>query len=364
MRTENDLRAALRTLEPDPAPADLMTSVRHRIARQAARRRLTRGAGVAGLAVAAAAVALVAAGLVPGSPGRSPARGQVAGGRTTGGRTTGGITGGGTITGLRTLALVASAQPEVRRPGPGQYWYTAVQGLSLSCLRPVPGASGYGYFSNCSIRVRYIVRIQTWAGWNGSGRVVTTTISARFASPRDRARWIRAGRPPLRTAPVRQTYGPHQLYLGPRNLWTLPTSPARLAALLYGRRIEGGPPGAAEDFTQVGDLLRYSDAPPALRAAVFRVAERMRGVRVLGTVTLRGVTGVGVEFRSYPPKRYLPRYSGDYHLSELIFSPRTSDLVAERYADVTGGGRTTVADDWVIYLASGLARSDASVPAG
>lgn len=124
-----------------------------------------------------------------------------------------------------------------------------------------------------------------WIGSNSSGRLVETFRDPRFVSPRDRAGWIAAGRPSLAIRHSDDRFGPHQLSLGPKNLLNLPANPARLYALLVARKIEGGQPGPAEDFVQVGDLLRETDAPPTLRAAVFGAARRIPGVKLLGTVT-------------------------------------------------------------------------------
>jgi len=46
-------------------------------------------------------------------------------------------------------------------------------------------------------------------------------------------------------------------------------------------KVEGGPPGPAEAFTQVGDLLRETDASPALRAALYSAAAGLAGVKSL-----------------------------------------------------------------------------------
>ena len=84
---------------------------------------------------------------------------------------------------------------------------------------------------------------------------------------------------------------------GPVDLSKLPTDPAQLAAMISSRKIEGGPPGPAEDFVQVGDLLRESDASPALRAALFKVAAGIPGVKLLGTVTdSDGRSGIAIAF--------------------------------------------------------------------
>jgi hypothetical protein len=129
------------------------------------------------------------------------------------------------------------------------------------------------------------------------------------------------------------------------------TNPRKLAALLFARKIEGGPPGPAEDFVQVGDLLRETDAPPALRAALFKVAETITGVRYLGRITDQaGRTGIGMAYISRPPRG---RYPSQYGMSELIFGARTSALLAEQTVLVnTRTGARTVTS-WTVYLKSG-----------
>lgn len=124
--------------------------------------------------------------------------------------------------------------------------------------------------------------------------------------------------------------------LGPGggNLQSLSTDPRTLLKQM--RRIDGGPPGPAEDFVHVGDFLRETDAPPALRAALYRAAGLIPGVRLLGWVRGHaGRRGLGVALES-PTQR-----------SELIFDPRTSAFMEE--GPLSRSGRWT---SWAVYLQS------------
>jgi hypothetical protein len=111
---------------------------------------------------------------------------------------------------------------------------------------------------------------------------------------------------------------PGCLGIDPVPLGKLPTDPKLLRARLLTGKVEGGPPGPAEAFTQVGDLLRETDASPALRAALYRAAAGLRGVRNLGIVTDQlGRRGIALAIDS----------AGIRH--ELIFSTTTSALLGE-----------------------------------
>ncbi len=249
---------------------------------------------------------------------------------------------------LGKLALVASGQPVARPPGPGQYQYTDSKALNWADTY----VSAKIHFS-----VSYQQDRQIWIATNGAGRIKQTNTDPDFASPRDRAAWIAAGRPSLRQAPWDQRFGKHGLTLGPVNLFNLPTRPAKLYALLRARKIEGGPPGPAEDFVQVGDLLRETDAPPALRAALFQVCARIPGAKLLGTVTdPLGSSGIAIAHWQPVTRSGLGfvRRSSQVE-SVLIFNPKTSGLLAEETL-VTGGGKTTLTA-WTVYLKSGVVDS-------
>jgi hypothetical protein len=79
-------------------------------------------------------------------------------------------------------------------------------------------------------------------------------------------------------------------------LWSLPTDPDALE-----HKLRDGIDGAGKDddselFVIVGDLLRESPAPPALRKALWEVAARVPGVRLVGDVTDgAGRSGVAVQ---------------------------------------------------------------------
>jgi hypothetical protein len=78
-------------------------------------------------------------------------------------------------------------------------------------------------------------------------------------------------------------------------LYTLPTDPGQLTATLQADIKGAGPDPQSELFTIVGDLLRESPAPPALRKALFDVAAGIPGVHLTGKVTDElGRTGTGV----------------------------------------------------------------------
>ncbi len=78
-------------------------------------------------------------------------------------------------------------------------------------------------------------------------------------------------------------------------LYALPTDPAQLTATLNADIKGAGPNPQSELFTIVGDLLRESPAPPALRRALYDVAAGIPGVHLTGKVTdMLGRTGTGV----------------------------------------------------------------------
>lgn len=289
------------------------------------------------LGIAAAAVAAVAAitisQMLPGSSSRITPTPSHKGGTDV----------------LTALAGVAARQPAVKPPGRGQYQYTD----SLS-----RGAAEFVYRRPFS--VTFLHARQIWIGWNGSGRLAEATSHPRFVSARDRAAWIADGRPRIPGAGTSdQRFGRHGLSDGPVNEWKLPTNPARLGALLRKRAIESGPPGPAEDFVQVGDLLRETDAPPALRAALFKVAASIPGVKILGRVTDRlGRTGVVVAYVDHPPAG---KYRGMYGLDELIFAPKTSALLDEQTVLVNTKTHSRKVTSWTAYIATGVVDSVTAV---
>jgi hypothetical protein len=79
-------------------------------------------------------------------------------------------------------------------------------------------------------------------------------------------------------------------------LYALPTDPGQLEAELRADIKGAGPDPATELFVIVGDLLRESPAPPALRQALYDVAADIPGVHLTGKIVdALGRAGTGVE---------------------------------------------------------------------
>jgi hypothetical protein len=84
----------------------------------------------------------------------------------------------------------------------------------------------------------------------------------------------------------------------------------------------------------LGDFLRETDAPPVVRAAIYKSAALIPGIRLLGWVRDRdGRRGLGVAHTSHRST------------SELIFDPRTGELLGEQ-----GTGPTGTLQYWAVYL--------------
>ncbi len=345
-RTEYDLQAALLTLAPDPATdASVIDAVHRKISRRRTVHRtsvITASVAAVGVAASLVLAPTPSTSVVhhhhPGTP-RLPvsALGE-----------------------LRTLAKVAAVQRPFQLPGPGQFWYTVTFSAGGVCLKAIDPHEPRGYDQNCLIHVLEVVRTRMWIAADGSGRATNAVVSARFPSARDRAHWIAAGRPNLNLDPADTRFRKHELSITTPGLGKLPTNEARLAKLIRSRKWEGGPPGPAEDFTQVGDLLRFPDAPPKLRAAAFEVGAHIRGVTSLGQVTFHGVTGAAIIY-SYRLVTPISAYKGAYVKAELIFDRATSTLEAEVHEIIKAG--KVMEMDWVTYPVATLVNSMRSTPA-
>jgi hypothetical protein len=229
-------------------------------------------------------------------------------------------------------ARTAAQQPASVPPGPGQFVYTKSQGLNENTTVPASGKA-FNVFQT-------VIR-EAWIGSDGSGRIKQTEGPPRFATTVDRAAWIADGKPALGdgSGDMNSNFGAGQLsYV---NLTTLPTEPGQLKQLIEKRTIEGGPPGNAETFTIIGDLLRETYAPPGVRSALYTVAAQLPGVQLIGAAhdqLGRPGTAVG--------------YTAHGNTQELIFDPQTSALLAEQTVDNTGA-----VVGWTAYLSSGVVDS-------
>jgi hypothetical protein len=240
---------------------------------------------------------------------------------------------------LRHLARVASAQSRATVPGPGKYLLTQSE---TSFLHYSGTEHGYTYFQ--------IEREQIWASPNRDGEMIQYLGSPIFRSEADKTAWIADGEPAIPTGTSASALGPDPLYSIIPNL---PTNPVALGERITSRSIESGPPGPAEDFVQVGDLLRETDASPALRAALFDYAATIPGVVALGTVKDHsGRSGVGLS------------YVNDGLRTDLIFDPTTSVLLGEDETIEAGSSLSYPVGtifDWTVYLGSSVADSMPSI---
>jgi hypothetical protein len=319
--------------EPPVGDASLQRVLRRGARRRSWRRRRPALAG----GLAALLAAALAAGLLPrGAGGPAPAAAAV----------------------LNAAARTAAS----RTPpplGPGQFWYTTTKGKNVDLL-PRP-ASPPRQFLAAEPSTG-----EEWWGPTGVGR-----SRGRYGNPivldPDRAAWIAAGRPPLRTnhrgwelrGQQARRFMSWPGVLFPRVDWNqqawnhavqrlqqLPTDPTALERRLRDNwwRDRAGSPAARErcrgpisaqrcpnqaeatvDIFQAATwLLARPITPPALRAALFRVLAGLEGIRVLGATTdEQGRRGIAVAIT----------FDGVRH--ELIFDPRSSLLLAERDIVVT-----------------------------
>lgn len=228
-------------------------------------------------------------------------------------------------------ARAAAKQPATAPPAPGQFVYSKSEGVFGGTTVPDGGQA----FNTVQRYTR-----QQWIGPDGSGRILQDAGTPQFPTSADRAAWVADGKPNLAdgTGDINVAFKRGGYYL---DLSNVPTDPAALKQLIEQRKVEDGPPGDAETFTIIGDLLRDSYAPPGVRSALYTVASQLPGVQLIGaTHDQLGRAGTAVGYASHG------------NTQELILDPHTSALLAEQTVDSTG---TVVG--WTAYLSSGIVDS-------
>lgn len=120
-------------------------------------------------------------------------------------------------------------------------------------------------------------------------------------------------------------------------LYALPTEPAALERRLRDGIHGAGPDDDSELFVIVGDLLRESPAPPALRRALWEVAARVPGVELLGPARdAEGRPGVAVRRNGSTylldpdDGRLLEESSGDPDAPPVVERDATGAVVSTR----------------------------------
>lgn len=207
---------------------------------------------------------------------------------------------------LRRLGRIASTQEELT-PEPGQFLLIRSEELRVES---VGGAAGVDVSFDRITRLS----ISTWLALDGSGFRRERVVWSRFASEADRIAWIEADRPSFeldRGYPL----SPGQPHI--HDVAGLPADPDRLLELLRSGAVVERPSGDDQVFIAIGELLAQGVAPPDVRAALFEVAARLEGVRLVGDVRdplERPGTGVSLEGPTYDTR--------------LVFDPDSAQLLA------------------------------------
>lgn len=235
---------------------------------------------------------------------------------------------------LEQTAIAAARQPPVLVPGPGQYLY--VRDIEF---KGAQGAGATRWARQCSTLVR-----QEWMARDGAGHQVGSYTSRRCQGFGQT--WLKG---PISADPLAWPWN----LLG----WEgLPASPAALQRAIV-RRFEHGHALSSATFAYAAGLLQQ-DAPPAIRAALYRVIEGLPGIRYLGPVTDRlGRPGIGVGLTHGGARQ------------ELFFDPATSRGLEEEIVAVApkqdgNNYQPGTVLLYTVFVTSGVVNSDtATLPA-
>lgn len=215
--------------------------------------------------------------------------------------------------GLET-SVTAAHPSRSARPG----WYGLRRKLALggvavaacAALITVPvlvdaGGTGAEASAATLLRAAGDAAARQQGGWPGAAYWHVVSVYQRNGKTYDREIWVsHHGQSVLQDNGVSDgvlPLGPGEFPAGGTaltwdQLYALPTDPGQLTAALQADIKGAGPDAQSELFTIVGDLLRESPAPPALRKALYDVAAGIPGVHLTGKVTDSiGRAGTGVE---------------------------------------------------------------------
>jgi hypothetical protein len=246
---------------------------------------------------------------------------------------------------LAHFADIARAQPSTIPLQSGQYLYD-----SSTQTNPVTKVLGVG--TDDSFTVLQPETRQIWRASDGAGRLVESYGTPTFLSPHDQQVWVRLGSPAMTRPTLAQSFPPGGLH--EPDLAQLSTNPAILAGEIG--KADGGSSAPGERFAQIGDLLRETDASPALRAALLQVAAALPGVDLLGRVTDHaGGTGEGFA------------YTNNGVAEELILDLTTSALIGEQQSaaiDNPPGFRVVAGTviGWALYSPMAVVGSPTTLP--
>ncbi len=251
---------------------------------------------------------------------------------------------------LLRAARAAAKQPATKGLAPGQFFYTKSEGWQ-EAQEGRPTGRLPTYFQPFTR--------ETWISPNG-GRTREVDGHLLFPTPADAAYFTHQ----LRNQPNILNAHTSDTTFKPRdspyiNLNNVPTNPAQLKKLIENRTLEGAPPGDAETFQIISDLLRYSYAPPAVRSALYTIASQLPGVRLIGpTHDQLGRPGTGIAYYLPGPP---PNGLDKREIYEMIFDPKTSALLADQRAVLHRTNSTPFppgsVTNWTAYLASGIVGS-------
>lgn len=218
---------------------------------------------------------------------------------------------------LRAVAAVAQDRP-APVPRDDQYYYVRSRTMGLSMFAGVDPGHEHAVTVVESER-------EIWSSLDRPGRLVTRVVEQRplTSADADRAQGPAVEVPGgdgrgARVAPQRHyLIGREKLSRG--ELLAFPTDPRTVYARVRAHVGEGGHSPEGQVFDAIGTALRERPAPPALRAALYGALALTPGVTLAGTVTDRaGRRGTAVAFTEVGTR------------TELIFDPRTSELLGER----------------------------------
>jgi hypothetical protein len=235
---------------------------------------------------------------------------------------------------LGQAALTAARQPATAVPGRGQYAYAET----------IEGQRAKAASRTDSGICRQTVRV--WAAPDGSGRLAASAPAGASCDGEGI---------PSQTFHQGQDID-YTVYPGAADL---PSDPAALEQFIV-RHFEGGPEDTGATFQFAGTFLQ-AGAPPEVRAALFRLIQRLPGIESLGPMTDRlGRHGVGVGYTQYGVR------------DVLIFDPATSAVLEREGIAVDPSQmsvppgwaqyRTGEVTDYTVYVASGVVNSLTAVP--